>query len=871
MSSTDSGDGESRDTGEESSDVADPTQPPLFDLMGDPAEYGVDDAGNPVDVGSEFGDLWATDGNDIPDSDPIAGDPLAASVRRARRLFARRTASPPPDLAEEVAGDEPAPQDEPGSTTDSEPVASETAMITAGDSGVLGAIPRVDPAKSSLGETGSPSGDAVDDWLAVTDQIDHEAAASDMTASKRRRFGWLRARPAPHDEAAAIGESSAEVSASATGSPPEEKVVESSSGTPSGSVDKGEPMPPLTEQVADSPDELTRIPLIRPPGSLEDQQSGGATPGETHPAEDPLPVPELESSEEASPPVSGETADVHDLSAHAGGPVQPLQPDTQQDLQGGDVFDIDAETPADDLDDDDGFGTSGASTEDEVESVEDEGLRVSSTLSVVPPVPTLSAVPDEPGDSAPYSVDSFDDFAFDFDDLITQQAQDEPKLDPSGSPLSQWPEDGSASTSEDSVPAVAGTPSNQEPQTQTADDTKSDPSGGEAEASAEDTRRADIGIEQQPDRSHVPNNVVPEAVAPVTDEDGDHEYEHVEVKPGAPVDVGAFTPDEYVQESTAEHAGLARAIAEADERGSEHAALYAALPGMEDEVVGLEDVVDMTMEQESVSLAKPAPQSDIATRVGTSVGLVTVVALALLNPLTTGILAFFAFGIAALEYYTALQRAGARPVTWAGLLGIAGAFVGTWAFGLVAIPVSVVLATIAVALFLSFKPTWPRPGVNLAFTMLGAAWIGGSGGLIFSILRSPDYRVLVAVLILMVVVLDVAQYFTGRAFGKRPLTPIVSPKKTVEGLIGGYIALVAAGLVLSRFAFWDQSTALVLVVSVGIVAPLGDLSVSVIKRSLRMKDMGVVLPGHGGVLDRIDALLFAIPAAWVVFTWAGLM
>ncbi len=870
MSSTDSGDGESRDTGEDSSDVVDPAQPPLFDLMGDPAEYGVDDAGNPLDVGSGFGDLWAMDGDDIPDSDPIADNPQAASVQRARRLFARRTESRSSDLSEELADDEPKLQDEPESATELEPAVPDTAMPAAGDSDVLGVIPRVDPAQPSSGESRSPTGEAVDDWLAVTDQVDHEAAASDTTVSKRRRFGWLRAQPAPHDEAVAIGEESAEAAVPATESPSEEKPVESSSGTTPGSADMGEPLAPVVASVADSPDELTRIPLVRPPDSLKDPQSESTAPGQVPPTEDSPPVPGFGSSEQATSPLPDQIAAVHEISAHTGGPVQPSQPGVQQNLRDGDVFDIDGETPTDDLDDD-ASGTAGVIAEADAESAEDEGLRVSSTLSVVPPVPTLSAVPDAPEDSTPYSVDSFDDFAFDFEDLMTQETLDEPELDPSGSPLAQWPGDGSASTSEDSGPAVAGATSSQEPPTQRADDTTFDPATGETETGAEDMGRTDARVESRSNGLHVPNNVVPEAAEPVGDEDGDEEYEHVEVKPGAPVDVAAYTSEEYVQESTAEHAGLARAIAEADERGSEHAALYAALPGMEDEVVGLEDVVDMTMEQESVSLAKPAPPSDIATRVGTSVGLVAVVALALLNPVTTGILAFFAFGIAALEYYTALQRAGARPVTWAGLLGIAGAFVGTWVFGLVAIPVSVVLSTIAAALFLSFKPTWPRPGVNLAFTMLCVAWIGGSGGLIFSILRSPDYRVLVAVLILMVVVLDVAQYFTGRAFGKRPLTPVVSPKKTVEGLIGGYVALVAAGLVLSRFAFWDQSTAMVLVVSIGIVAPLGDLSVSVIKRSLRMKDMGVVLPGHGGVLDRIDALLFAIPAAWVVFTWAGLM
>ena len=76
---------------------------------------------------------------------------------------------------------------------------------------------------------------------------------------------------------------------------------------------------------------------------------------------------------------------------------------------------------------------------------------------------------------------------------------------------------------------------------------------------------------------------------------------------------------------------------------------------------------------------------------------------------------------------------------------------------------------------------------------------------------------------------------------------------------------------MSRFDLWEPNTAFALVVAIGFVAPLGDLAVSVIKRALRIKDMGVVLTGHGGVLDGIDATLFAFQAAGVVLRWGGLL
>jgi phosphatidate cytidylyltransferase len=835
VSSRDSGDGDDSDTDEVSPDRNDPIQPPLFDGLGDPAEYGVDDAGNLLDVGTGFADLWATGGDEIPDTDPIVDQPPAL-IQRGRKLFSRRGPQPSPEIA---AG-----QELPDSSLDAEEPPAELQT----------------PSSPSLGEE-DPSPDAeVDDWISVTDRVDHDVASEDPPGRKHRRFGWLRAQPSPVTRStnASISPESdtpgVEAGASATeDGEPDPEVVVGPDGKGPGAFSH-DPMP----RVGESPDELTRIPLIVPPSAARS-------------AEPPLPVSGHRDEDDVARLVhaSGPST-ANDDDEHADRSISPQE--SVNDA--GDEFDDNAavfDIEGDDQPEMDPGSTESSLSSDEsrpdTESGDNENVRVSSTLSVVP---ALSTTSDDPAGSAAYSVSSFDDFAFDFEDLIARPEEAEVTMDPSGAPLAQWPED-SAETGPD-ADATGITDSS------SADAMPDEGAGGEKQEAAIDGGGTLSGStasglspdEQHPTGTDLGSNVIPELSEPVSTGEAD-EFEHVELKPGAPVDVGAYTSEEYVQASTAEHAGLARAIAQADEDDNEHAAIHAALPGMEDEVVGLDDVVDMTMEQESVDLAKPAPPSDIAARVGTGVGLIAVVALALLNPVTTGILAFLAFGVAALEYYTALQRAGVRPVTWAGLLGIAGAFLGTWGFGLVAIPVAVVVSVIAGALFLSFKPAWPRPGVNLTFTLLGVAWIGGSGALIFSILKSPDYRVLVAVLILLVVVLDVAQYFTGRAFGRHPLAPIVSPKKTMEGLVGGYVALVVAGLVLSRFALWDQATAVVLVVAIGVVAPLGDLSVSVIKRSLRMKDMGVVLPGHGGVLDRIDALLFAIPAAWLVFTWAGLM
>jgi len=116
---------------------------------------------------------------------------------------------------------------------------------------------------------------------------------------------------------------------------------------------------------------------------------------------------------------------------------------------------------------------------------------------------------------------------------------------------------------------------------------------------------------------------------------------------------------------------------------------------------------------------------------------------------------------------------------------------------------------------------------------------------------------------------DIAAYFTGKAWGKRKLCPVVSPGKTLEGLTGGAVAGVATAM--SIWLTWmDISFSFALLLSVVLVfcAVLGDLAESTLKRAVGVKDSGNMLPGHGGLLDRVDALLPAIPAAgliWMIF------
>ena len=107
--------------------------------------------------------------------------------------------------------------------------------------------------------------------------------------------------------------------------------------------------------------------------------------------------------------------------------------------------------------------------------------------------------------------------------------------------------------------------------------------------------------------------------------------------------------------------------------------------------------------------------------------------------------------------------------------------------------------------------------------------------------------------------------------GRRALAPVISPKKTVEGYVAGIVVAIAVGAAFAWAPPFELSDGLLIGVVVAIVGPIGDLAVSVVKRALDIKDMGYILPGHGGVMDRVDAMIAVIPALWIAYSWMGLL
>jgi phosphatidate cytidylyltransferase len=229
------------------------------------------------------------------------------------------------------------------------------------------------------------------------------------------------------------------------------------------------------------------------------------------------------------------------------------------------------------------------------------------------------------------------------------------------------------------------------------------------------------------------------------------------------------------------------------------------------------------------------------------------------------------FGLAAVAALVALHELywmtrTLRPVVLAGYLGALAALLGATLGG-----ADWALAGLMSTLLVAFVIKGSVSTVSVSVTLLGVAWIGL--GLAHALLlRDIDEHGVLAVYAVLLAVWagDAVAYFVGRLVGRHKLAPTVSPGKSWEGLIAGTVATVAVTFfAVYEASFLTISESLVLGVVIAVVAPLGDLFESALKRDADVKDSGRLLGGHGGVLDRIDALLFAWVAAYYVVVAFG--
>jgi phosphatidate cytidylyltransferase len=228
-------------------------------------------------------------------------------------------------------------------------------------------------------------------------------------------------------------------------------------------------------------------------------------------------------------------------------------------------------------------------------------------------------------------------------------------------------------------------------------------------------------------------------------------------------------------------------------------------------------------------------------------------------------LGLFALGCICLhELYGMFARA--HPVRLAGFLAVAG----LTAAALYGDQFQVLLAlVIALPVLFGLTLLQPRPSVGgMAVTLLGIYWIGLAVAHAVLLRGLPHGSGIVVDVLVGTFIGDTGAYFGGRLFGKRPLARAISPNKTVEGLLIGMVCAVFAVWIAGRYQEWLPGThALVLGLGVAIVAPIGDLFESFVKREARTKDSGRLFGAHGGALDRLDAVLFAVVAGYYI--WAA--
>jgi len=229
-------------------------------------------------------------------------------------------------------------------------------------------------------------------------------------------------------------------------------------------------------------------------------------------------------------------------------------------------------------------------------------------------------------------------------------------------------------------------------------------------------------------------------------------------------------------------------------------------------------------------------------------------------------------GLLALHELYVIARA-LRPLVPAGYLGFALALLGLQLGGIPWL-VGGMLSTF-VFMFAVFGLSDVRSSATASFgaTVLGVVWVGAGIGCLLLVRDIPEFGFVAVMAVLFTVfAADTGAFFVGRAVGRHKLAPAISPGKSWEGFVGGVAAAVlTAFLVLygDRDAFLSMPQSLVLGAAIALASVLGDLFESAVKRDLQVKDSGKLLAGHGGMLDRLDSLLWAGPAAYFVILAFG--
>ncbi len=266
--------------------------------------------------------------------------------------------------------------------------------------------------------------------------------------------------------------------------------------------------------------------------------------------------------------------------------------------------------------------------------------------------------------------------------------------------------------------------------------------------------------------------------------------------------------------------------------------------------------------------------TDVGNRVVVGAGLLVVLIIAYaIGAKALLILSAVIVVAAAAEAYNMTRGPGFRPATLLGLVATVGCVLGAYWKGVGAIPLVTVLLFGGTMLWYVLGVVEARPLANAAVTVMVFVWVSVMGSFSGVLLQAHDGKGLFLGAVIVAVAADVFAYGVGRWIGSRPMAPSISPHKTIEGFVGGVVGALIVGAIIGKTLHpWSgMRYGLILGLVIGLIAPAGDLFESMLKRDLGIKDSGRVLGGHGGLLDRFDGILLALPAAYFVATIAHII
>ncbi len=216
------------------------------------------------------------------------------------------------------------------------------------------------------------------------------------------------------------------------------------------------------------------------------------------------------------------------------------------------------------------------------------------------------------------------------------------------------------------------------------------------------------------------------------------------------------------------------------------------------------------------------------------------------------------------EFFRVMRRY--RPLPLGGFLAVAAMMYMAWFHTPLGILGAIALGALLVSL--SGLLIGPRPGVSvrMAITLLGILYLGLGFSHLLLLRQLDGGLAIVLTVVFGTWAGDTVAYFTGKYFGSTPMVPKLSPKKTWEGFAGGVAGTILLVVVIGLYTDATPIDSLLLGAVIAVFGPLGDLFESLLKRDVQIKDSGRGLPGHGGVLDRFDALIWASVASYYLLT-----